>query len=351
MSIVFTVTGSAKSNNNDIQYSEISNILINKGLVKSKSCKLSNLISINHNGHAYKEFIRLGGNYRKSVLIRLEPYSVYPAQYSLRIEKKYGLIISPGKTIQQKDLFDFIGWPYKYHLNPSRPLFNEPEILNLLPEILNSNIFEVENWVKRNNRIVMIAANKVSPTSKSNYGLRRKIASAPSNDKLDVFGPMWGESIIKKISYRLAVGFYSLRTGFLPNLNELYGNLFQSYPTYKGEIIDKHLVLKEYRFSLIIENDNNYISEKLFDSILSGTIPIYIGPKCSEINLPANLYIWSDGSLEDLNSITEYISIEKVTKMLTDMKNFLNSEDFKKYWVSKSVYELISERILDFWKT
>ena len=46
-----------------------------------------------------------------------------------------------------------------------------------------------------------------------------------------------------------------------------------------GEIKNKITFLKEYKFSIAMENSegDGYISEKIYDSFISGTIPIYYG--------------------------------------------------------------------------
>ena len=46
-----------------------------------------------------------------------------------------------------------------------------------------------------------------------------------------------------------------------------------------GKIKNKILFLKKYKFSIAMENSelDGYISEKIIDSFISGTIPIYYG--------------------------------------------------------------------------
>jgi hypothetical protein len=307
MNATFGTAGSAKSIASNDYCPEITHSLIALGLTKSNGTQADYLISINHNRASYRRFVKNGGNSKKSILIRLEPFSVYPAQYHPKIEAKYGLVLSLGQFNSQIDTSRFLGWPYKFHLNPAKPSSNDQKIMDLLPSILNSEVFEIGNWIKRENRMVMIAGNKVSPTIKSNYGLRRKIASSMNSSHLDLFGSMWNLPFHKKLFHRLSVGVYALRTGFFPNIYALYGNFFTRYPTYRGEVLNKHSKLKEYRFSLVIENDSNYISEKLIDCIINGTIPIYIGPKLLSCYLPEDLYIWCDGSLDSLNYIVESI--------------------------------------------
>jgi hypothetical protein len=52
----------------------------------------------------------------------------------------------------------------------------------------------------------------------------------------------------------------------------------------------------------VIENSADYLSEKLIDAVISGTIPIYVGPNLNTFGLPAELAYQVNG---DLSSIRE----------------------------------------------
>jgi hypothetical protein len=54
--------------------------------------------------------------------------------------------------------------------------------------------------------------------------------------------------------------------------------------------------MNQYRFSLIIENSLDYVSEKLFDAIQFGTVPIYVGPQLSEFGIPNEVAIQCEPS-------------------------------------------------------
>lgn len=63
---------------------------------------------------------------------------------------------------------------------------------------------------------------------------------------------------------------------------DLYGRgwLREQFPSYRGEVDNKLAVLAQYRFCLCFENlthSNGYITEKIFDCMGAGTIPIYWG--------------------------------------------------------------------------
>ena len=284
------------------------------------------------------------------VLIRIEPVSIFPSQYKRSIEQKFKLIINPGKKLNaSQNKSDYVGWPYKYNLNPGVPKQNDPDLNYAIGNALANKVFNVESWNKKSNKIVFIAANKVSPTSKSNYKIRRRIVKKMGQDEIDVYGDLWKSSISKKVYHRLSVCLFSLKSGYFPNFIEIYGNLFTKYKTIIGVIPNKHSIIQKYKFSLVIENSSDYCSEKLFDAIINGSIPIYVGPKNDQIQLPNNLYYWSSGSINEIRNFISTLNSKQVSDMLKAMENFIQSKIFSNYWTSEKVYFQISEKVYNFW--
>ena len=346
----FAITGSAKNFDSKVECPGISAYLQSLGMLETSIEDCEGLIFVNYNKRSYKKYKKLGKNTKNLVLIRLEPVAVFPRQYQKPIEEKFELIINPGKKLnnyQKKS--DFIGYPYKYNLNPAAPKHYDPDFDYAIRWAVANKIFNFESWGRRNNKIVLIAANKVSTTSDSNYKLRRKIAKKLRPDEIDIYGDLWRSNIVKKIYHRLAVYLFSLKSGYFPNIIELYGSLFARYKTVIGVIPDKHLVIQKYKYSLVIENSSNYCSEKLFDAIINGSIPIYIGPKNDQILLPNNLYHWSSGSVKEIRNFISSLSPKQANDMLKAMEIYIQSEDFKNYWLSENVYIQISEKIFNFW--
>lgn len=81
--------------------------------------------------------------------------------------------------------------------------------------------------------------------------------------------------------------------------------LFSYYPFYKGIVKNKSSALKKYMISIVIENHNSYISEKLFDSLNSGCITIYIGPNLEDYGLSSKIAIQTKS---DVKSILEILA-------------------------------------------
>ena len=92
-----------------------------------------------------------------------------------------------------------------------------------------------------------------------------------------------------------------------------------------GEYDGKIFALKDYAFSLVIENhiQNNYFSEKLLDCLLTGTIPIYHG--CRKISEYFNMNGFILFSSEDqVKNIIENLSIEEYNKKIDVVKENYN---------------------------
>jgi len=348
----YAVTGSAKPLiDSQMQYVELKRALNELGLIETSIENCDYLIFINYDKKSYKKHKKLGKNLKKLVLIRIEPVAILPKQYRKSIEQKFGLVIDPGRIIKSNSQSSFVGWPYKFNINPSLPKASDPELESVLNNNIKNNIFNYDNWNTRKNKLVLIAANKVSATSNSNYKLRRRLAKQMSPHEIDVYGGLWNSSLRNRMSHRLAVGLYSIKTGYFPNLIALYGSLFSKYRNYLGELENKHLIIQKYKYSLVIENSSDYCSEKLFDAILNGSIPIYIGPKNNQISLPDNLYYSCNGSVVEIRKILNSQQEKNVNDMLDSMKNFLQSKNFKEDWTSEKVYEKIAQKINKFWST
>jgi hypothetical protein len=348
----YAVTGSAKPLiDSESQYSELKRALNKLGVLEASLENCDYLIFINYDKKSYKKYKKLGKNLKKLVLIRIEPVAVLPKQYRKSIERKFGLIIDPGGIIKSNLQTSFVGWPYRFNFNPSLPKVSDPKLESVLNNNIKNNFFNYDNWNERKSKLVLIAANKVSPTSNSNYRLRRKIAKQMSSQEIDIYGGLWNSSLRNRVSHRLAVGLYSIRTGYVPNLIALYGSLFSKYRNHLGEPENKHLIIQKYKYSLVIENSSDYCSEKLFDAIINGSIPIYVGPTNNKIYLPNSLYYSCDGSVDEIRKILNSKQGKSTNDMLDSMKSFVKSKNFIENWSSEKVYEEIAQRINNFWTT
>jgi len=108
----------------------------------------------------------------------------------------------------------------------------------------------------------------------------------------------------------------------------------------------RHDALVDYRFNISIENEHqeNWISEKFYDCILTDTIPIYFGCKNIKDIYPEDGYIL----IEDINNIDE---IQELLKYVENNAELIYKEKisglkkikekyFKQYNLLKKIIEL-----------
>jgi len=111
--------------------------------------------------------------------------------------------------------------------------------------------------------------------------------------------------------------------------------------------LEKFDVIKKYKFYYCYENTvgiNGYVSEKLFDCLYSGVVPIYWGaPNIKEL-IPFKCYI--DGfSFKNQKDVYEFINsmtYEEYCKYLNEARDFLNSEYMERFTVKSSVENILS---------
>lgn len=107
---------------------------------------------------------------------------------------------------------------------------------------------------------------------------------------------------------------------------------------YKGGCASKFDVLQRYEFCLCFENMamNGYITEKIFDCLYAGTIPLYLGAPDISAYVPPNAYVdcrkftsWS-AMWEEVRSYSD----SRIQSMREAGRLFLGSEEAKAFFLS-----------------
>lgn len=297
------------------------------------------LINLNHN---WKSVNELATQDVFKVLIRLEPAPVYPSQYSKKVVSKYQLVFTPGKPDEEPR--SFIPWPYSYQENPLRPKSITPNLSIAIDSYIAQGLYSFESWSKREIYCSMIAANKVSPDGTGNYSLRRKIALTTGNTRIQIYGELWQASLLTKLHHRLGVLRFAVASGGKYKISEIFRDLFRKYPNANGAVENKQTIVGNSKFSLVIENSDTYISEKLIDALVSGSIPVYFGPSLKLVPLNEDLVIRYSGPISDLVPFLQNLNPEQIKDKLAKIQIFLQSRDFLR-WQASEVYKCIVKQI------
>ncbi len=118
-----------------------------------------------------------------------------------------------------------------------------------------------------------------------------------------------------------------------PQEFDLYGKGWNSdeFPSYKGSIVSKKETLKNYRFCICYENTKDvygYVTEKIFDVMMAGCVPIYKGAINIAIYVDHNCFINRDDFVSDQELYQYLKSIDASTyqKYLDAIRLYLQSE-------------------------
>jgi hypothetical protein len=103
-----------------------------------------------------------------------------------------------------------------------------------------------------------------------------------------------------------------------------------------GRVINKIKFLSQYKFSIAMENSeaDGYLSEKILDSFLAGTIPIYFGDYMMDefINPKSFILIRNRNDLkEKIEYIKKIDNDDKLYEKILKEKIFVDNDFIEKY--------------------
>lgn len=121
------------------------------------------------------------------------------------------------------------------------------------------------------------------------------------------------------------------------------------HPSYRGRAGEKTELYHHYRFALALENmghTQGYITEKIFDCLSAGVIPIYEGADNIEDYVPAECFIkyGNFSSLQDLAEFLKGMDRERFYEYQNYIRRFLESDIAGRFTgteYARDVYEMI----------
>lgn len=286
---------------NNFSFKNIDKLIIN--FVKNSYKNISKLLNSkyiikNHNIINKKE-----SKHKKEISLYFEDFipSFYTKpQYKILkklLKKKYKLVIKPDNPDYL--IFDVFGWNHlneTYQNSIKIAFFTENKIpdFNFIDYAIGQpHILFLDRFFKRpyflgllfvfNNRYLKLIRNKVLNSHK-----RKKFCAAviSNNYFTDNFRLEFIEELNKYKHVDMG-GYYKNNVGYIRN---------------------KIKFLSSYKFSIAMENTegNGYLSEKIFESFKSGTIPIYYGDYIVDEFINPKSFILIRGK-NDMSEKIEYI--------------------------------------------
>ena len=210
----------------------------------------------------------------------IEPKMVCKENYSSHMHDKLDVIFTWSPEIASLD-------PAKYKLIK----------LPIAEQVISRQVVDFSN----KKLAVMINSNKLNKHKDSLTQFRLETIKWYSRNHpsdFDLYGFGWNPPITRYISSKLKG-------------SNIYPNYIR---TYLGPIKNKRTIYNKYKFAFCYENmrrQKGLVTEKIFDAILSGIVPIYMGAPDISRYIPTEIYIQrehfksEDELYEYLKSITE----------------------------------------------
>ncbi|MBF9046473.1 hypothetical protein LSUCC0031_05015 [Rhodobacterales bacterium LSUCC0031] len=180
----------------------------------------------------------------------------------------------------------------------------------------------------------MVSGNKASSHPDELYSRRLDVIrwyNEHHPELFDLFGTGWETSAPSSLPKRVARRLPFLRSLLAPKLK-----------VYRGTIGQKLETLAGYRFSFCYENfssPDGWITEKIFDAMFAGCVPVYWGPGNIGNHIPDTCYI-------DASKLSEPLQIHELLVSLDDahcqaivasIERYLESEQAIEFSISTFV--------------
>lgn len=201
------------------------------------------------------------------------------------------------------------------------PWFNSPTSLKKTPPEISC----------RGEMFTIIAADKVSLVHGELYSLRRLIIAA-CPDEIALFGTGWNANYVSRVRKLAGEFLAAIRAGIAITWRPVVPYLLEEVET-KGPITDKFDAYKLNKFAIVIENNMEIRTEKLFDAIEGGALPIYVGPD-SDDGIDERLYLRAKSNV-------------KAVKEAMDLARQIDYEHWlsiREEWMSTASYRMSSKQ-------
>ena len=294
-----------------------------KDVVQVHSPDEAQFFLINNLNRKSMKFVQKYCSSSNSALLMWESAVTCPLNFNLKLHKYFKLVLSSSPIWSSKVGAHTFDWPQ-----------NNPRIFGSAKEKSNS---------KRMNKWVMVQSKKFSFAENELYFLRNEMIKN-LHEEIDLWGFGWEE----KTSRILLKTFISDKSfNFVKLFDDLKFN--HKIPiNYRGISDNKIQTMSNYRYSLVIENSIDYVSEKLIDAIIAGTIPVYVGANLEDFRIPNNIAVRSNPTVYDIHQAMHEVmnDIQLQERILQAGLDFLKSKEFSSM-INVDVFKRLGETLND----
>lgn len=259
-------------------------------------------------------------------------------------------MIAPWKSrvhviLQECEVVLSRNWDRTRHLEFDRVFTWHPDLIdNVKYRLTNFAInpnpqFGIQNF-REKKLCTMISGNKASSHPLELYSSRvnaiRFFEQCHAND-FDLYGVGWDQLPASNKIFRAL-------NRLTPATAKLFAKKFSSY---RGKVKSKAETLNRYRFAICFENAREipgYITEKIFDCLVAGCVPIYWGAPDIGKHVPSDCYVDFESfkGFDELYRFMETYSEKDYENFLKATRAYLTSKQIEPYtphFYANSIYQ------------
>ena len=264
-----------------------------------------NLISIDWQPLDHQAITWLKRSNRLSTLVIYEPEVIIPEHASRKVRRMFNRVIEVGRPFTNP----IVPWPQTW-TSPSESDDN-----------------------KSSDRAVLIQSAKYSFVKGQLYGLRIRLAS--TDERIDVYGHGWTEPSWRTLA-RLAVELVRAIKGGAKLDLSTFKTAFGRPLSYLGPVESKTSAMAKFKVAVVIENSQEYMSEKLFDAFFARCIPVYVGAELEPFGIPDSLYVKAAPTQESVSEAISFAVSMDYESWRSKVDAFLDDPLTRNKWEGKS---------------
>lgn len=270
------------------------------GIKETQNTELSDLNFIN----SYEKSL----NKRAvNILLLIEPKSVMPEIYETDYWAGFDAVVALGRYRAEKyGLNHWIDLPFD---------------------------LDYKSWATRNRKtIVMVNASKYSANRDSLYSLRRKVLTldAYNSHNIQLFGDHWNENRVMETRRRVAAFRKQTATNILEySHKECWSEFGKKYPQHLGKMDGDFKQIISAKLAIVIENEADYVSEKIWTYLNRGVVPVYVGPDLAFHEYIKDFVFVAKPEAEEVLNIIQSVGTTSIESKIKNYRDFVATFDPK----------------------
>ena len=102
--------------------------------------------------------------------------------------------------------------------------------------------------------------------------------------------------------------------------------------------------MRRYEVAVVIENEPTYVSEKLFDALAAGCIPVYVGPPLGDYRIPQHIAVQVPPDASAVLGAVEQVLRSNLNARRSLIREYLDGPEVEP-WLPERIAEDLSALI------